>query len=157
MRLLLECKPDEVVARVAGVPPCVIVHSPGKGNVFRLLDKYWGVTGMVDEDLGSAQPRSLRRFVQVSDTYDLRLRIDKGSNNRLVVVCPKLEDWLIKTAKTANMKMAKFSLSENPRELHADINTRLPNLERLIQELLQLQSPRLLHLKALLAVQPQAA
>jgi hypothetical protein len=106
---------------------------------------------MVDEDFGSAQPRTLGRFVQVSDTHDLRLRIDKGSGNRLVVVCPKLEDWLIKTAKTAKVKMAKFSLSENPRELHADINTRLPNVERLLHELLELKSPRLLHLKTLLA------
>ena len=47
--------------------------------------------------------------------------------------------------------MADFSLSENPRELHADINDRLPNLERLLNKLVERQSPRLLHLKALLA------
>ncbi len=151
MRLFLECKPDEVLARVAGVPPHAIVHSPGKGSVAKLLGKHPGVTGMVDEDRGSAEPRSLKQYVQVSDTHDLRLRIDKSSNNRLVVVCPKLEDWLIKTAKTASVKMTKYSLSENPRELHADINTRLPNMERLLHELLELKSPRLLDLKTLLA------
>ena len=151
MKLFLECKPDEVLARVAGISPRFIIHSPGKGNVSKLLGKHSGVTGMVDEDFGSAQPRTLSCFSQVSDAHDLRLRFDKGRNNRLVVVCPKLEDWLIKTAKTANVKMAKFSLSENPRELHADINTRLPNLERLLQELLEVKSPRLLHLKTLLA------
>jgi hypothetical protein len=72
MKLFLECKPDEVLAQVAGVPPCAIVHSPGKGNVSRLLGRHPGVTGMVDEDFGSAQPRTLGRFVQVSDTHDLR-------------------------------------------------------------------------------------
>ena len=151
MRLFLECKPDEVLARVAGVPPHAIVHSPGNGSVSKLLGKHPGVTGMVDEDLGSAEPRALKQYLQVSDIHDLRLRIEKGSSNRLVVVCPKLEDWLIKTAKTASVKMTKFSLSENPCELHADINTRLPNMERLLQELLARKSPRLLHLKTLLA------
>jgi hypothetical protein len=151
MSLFLECKPDEVLARVAGVSPRGIIHSPGKGNVARLLGRHSGVTGMVDEDFGSAEPRTLSHYVQVSDSYDLRLRIEKGRNNRLVVVCPKLEDWIIKTAKTASLKMAKYSLSENPRDLHADVNTRLPNLERLLQELLELRSPRLLHLKTLLA------
>jgi hypothetical protein len=151
MKLFLECKPDEVLARVAGVPPHAIVHSPGKGNVSKLLGKHSGVTGMVDEDFGSAEPRTLKQYVQVSDTHDLRLKIGKGGKNRLVVVCPKLEDWLIKTARMASVKMTVFSMSENPRELHADINTRLPNLERLLQELLEVKSPRLLHLKSLLA------
>jgi hypothetical protein len=105
---------------------------------------------MVDEDFGSAEPGAFRHYAQVSDTYDLRLRVKKGSKNRLVVVCPKLEDWLIKTAKTASIKMGHFGLSETPRDLHADINARLPNLERLLQELLERKSPRLLHLKALL-------
>jgi hypothetical protein len=150
MKVFLECKPDEMLARVAGVPPCVIVHSPGKGNVAKLLGKHSGVIGMVDEDLGSAEPGTFRHYAQVSDTYDLRLRVQKDSKNRLVVVCPKLEDWLIKTAKTASIKMEDFSMSENPRALHADINARLPNLKRLLLELLKRESPRLLHLKALL-------
>jgi hypothetical protein len=151
MKLFLECKPDEVLARVAGVPSHAIVHSPGKGSVSKLLGKHSGVIGMVDEDFGSAEPRTLKQYVQLSDAHDLRLKIEKGSKNRLVIICPKLEDWLIRTAKTASVKMTRFNLSENPRDLHADINTRLPNLERLLQELLELKSPRLLHLKSLLA------
>jgi hypothetical protein len=46
--------------------------------------------------------------------------------------------------------MADFSLSENPSELHADINHRLPKLERLLTLLLEMRSPRLLHLRSLL-------
>ena len=150
MRLFLECKPDETLARVAGVPRRAIIHSHGKGKVSKSLAKSSGVTGMVDEDLGSPEPTAISSFVEVSALHDVRLKIDKSSNNRLVVVCPKLEDWVIKSAKAANLKMREFSLSENPRELHADINVRLPNLERLLQELLELKSPRLLHLKSLL-------
>ncbi len=154
MRLFLECKPDEVLARVAGVPRRGIVHSPGKGNVSKSLGRNSGAMGLVDEDFGSAEPRTLSEFIEESTLHDLRLKTNKIRNNRLVVVCPRLEDWVIKTAKAANLKMDDFSLSEHPRELHADINHRLPNLERLLKELLERQSPRLLHLKALLAAEP---
>ena len=151
MRLLLECKPDEVLARVAGVPRRAIVHSPGKGNVSKSLAKNSSVIGLVDEDFGSPEPRTLSEFVELSASHDVKWKTDQTRNNRLVVVCPKLEDWVIKTARAASLKMADFNLSEDPRELHADINHRLLNLERLLNELLAQQSPRLLHLKALLA------
>lgn len=153
MKVFLECKPDEVLARVAGVPPRAIVHSPGKGNVSGSLGKNSGVAGLVDEDFGGPEPSTLRKFLEESTLHDVRLKTDKIRRNRLVVLCPKLEDWVIKTAKAANLKMADFNLSENPRELHADINDRLPNLERLLNQLLAQQSPRLLHLKALLAAE----
>jgi hypothetical protein len=152
MRLYLECSADEVLAQVAGVPVRAIIHSHGKGKVSKSLAKNSGVTGMVDEDLGSAEPRTLSQYALVSDTHDLKLRIDKSRNNRLVVVCPDLEEWLVKTAKSASVKMADFSLSEDPRALHAEITTRLPNMQRLLRELLERKNPRLLHLKTLLAV-----
>ena len=153
MKLFLECKPDEVLAQVAGVPSRVIVHSPGRGNVSKLLSKNSGAMGLVDEDPMSAEARTLSKFAEVSAAYGVRLKCNKARNNRLVVLCPKLEDWVIETAKAAKMKMddRRFNLSENPRDLHADINFRLPNLERLLKDLLQAKSPRLLHLKSLLS------
>jgi|WetSurMetagenome_2_1015567.scaffolds.fasta_scaffold1394492_1 hypothetical protein len=150
MKLYLECNPDEVLARVVGVPRRAIVHSHGKGRVSKHLDRQSGVSGLVDEDPGSAQPRTLAGFVEVSSTHDVRLKIDKNRNNRLVVLCPELEDWVIKTAKSARVKMEEYSLSERPGELHANINQRLSNLERLLKELAALKSPRLLHLQSLL-------
>jgi len=105
---------------------------------------------MVDQDFGENEPPTLRKFVEVSTNHDLQLKVHKAQNNHLVVVCPKLEDWLIKTAKMANVKMEQFNLSENPRDLHADINNRLPNVERLVNELIESKSPRMLHLKSLL-------
>ncbi len=150
MRLFLECKPDEILARVAGVPRRAIVHSHGKGKVSKYLAKNSGVSGLVDEDPGSPEPTTLSKFVVISDTHDVRLKTDEAVNNRLVILCPRFEDWVIKTARATNVKMEKFGLSENPREFHAEVNQRLPGLERLLQELMGLNSPRLLHLKSLL-------
>jgi hypothetical protein len=151
MTLFLECKPDQVLATVAGVPARVIVHSHGKGRVARYLSTKSAVRALVDEDPGSAEPASFAWLAQVSAAHDIRLRVDKSKNNELVVLCPRLEDWVIKTAKASNVKLDQFNLSDTPRDLHAEINYRLTNFERLLRKLLELHSPRLLHLKSLLS------
>lgn len=150
MRLYLECKPDETVAIALGFPRQNIIHSHSKGRVSRQLACHSGVTGMVDQDFGESEPTNLRKFVQISSEHDLLLKNDRGKNNRLIVICPRLEDWLIKTARAGNLKMSDFNLSESPRDLHAEINHRLPNLERLVNELLKIKSPRILYLRELL-------
>lgn len=151
MRRFLECKPDEALAVALGVPGRSIVHCHGKGRVSRNLQRHSGVTGLVDEDIGSVEPATLTRYLEVSVQHDLKLKEDSNQGNRLVVVCPRLEDWIIKTAKASDLKMEDFNLSELPNALRADINYRLPNLKRLLNRLLELESPRLLHMKALLA------
>ena len=150
MRLFLECKPDETLAIALGVSKRIIIHSHGKGKVSKSLSRNRDATGLVDEDFGHAEPSTLSTFHEVSAEHDVKLRLDRASGNRLVVICPKLEDWIIKSAKAANVKMDRFSLSENPSDFHADINFRLSNFQNLIDELLEKRSPRLLHLKILL-------
>jgi hypothetical protein len=153
MTLFLECKPDETLAVAVGVPRKSIVHSHGKGKVSKNLRKNSGVVGMVDEDFGSAEPATLSKFVELSANHDVKLRMHKPQNNRLVVICPRLEPWLIKTAKAVGVKMEDFNLSENVQNLDSMINYRLSNVERLLARLLEKQSPRLLHLKQLLLAQ----
>lgn len=150
MRLSLECNADETVAMTLGVVRRSIVHSHSKGRVAKFLNKNSGVTGMVDEDFGSAEPTTFGRYVKVSDSYDVRLRIDKERNNRLVVICPRLEPWLINTAKASGLRMAEFNLSDHVHDLDSMINDRLPNVKRLLIALLEKQSPRLWYLKQLL-------
>ena len=151
MKVFLECKPDETLAVALGVASRIVIHCHGKGKVSKNLWKRSGVTGLVDEDPGNTETPTLSKYVEVSCNYGLRLKLDKSQNNRVIVICPKLEDWVIETAKAVGIKMAKYNLSENPNALHADINYRLPNFQRLLTELLEERSPRLLHLKALLS------
>jgi hypothetical protein len=149
--LFLECNADETLACALGVPRRDIIHSHGKGKVSRSLRQKTGVLGLVDQDIGSAEPVTLSKFVEESNHHDVILKRNLAQGNRLIVLCPKLEDWIIKTAKAADVKMADFSLSERPGDLHADINQRLPNLERLLKHLVELKTPRIQHLKSLLA------
>jgi hypothetical protein len=115
------------------------------------LKKNSAVVGLVDEDPGSAEPVTLSRFVVISRLHDVMLKVDKINNNRLIVLCPRLEAWLIKTAKAVELRMEEFGLSEDLQVLDSMINARLPNIERLLKKLLEVQSPRLLHLNLLLA------
>jgi len=152
MRLFLECKPDETLAVALGVKAKDITHCHGKGRVSKYLAKHSGVTGMVDEDPNSksAEPLTLRRFVESGFEHDVRFKVEKTTNNRLVVICPRLEPWLIKTARDARLKLSESGLSDDLSELDAIINHRLRELEAVLAELLKARSPRLLHLKSLL-------
>lgn len=150
MRVFVECNPDETLVVALNVLRRDVVHSGDKGRVARKLRENTGTVGLVDEDPGRADPPTLTRFVEVSTSHDVRLKIDRTQNNRLIVICPRLEPWLIKTAKEAGVKMEEFNLSENVQELDAMINYRLPNVERLLAKLVARQSSRLLHLKQLL-------
>ena len=150
--LFLECSPDATLARTLGVPRQEIIHSSGKGKVARNLQKRPGVSGMVDQDPGSAEPEALRQFCEESNHHGVILKVDRERYNRLVILCPRLEEWIIQTARAAQIPMTDFRLSENPGQLHADFNQRLPNFERLLKVLLEQRSARLLHLQSLLTI-----
>lgn len=96
MKVLVECYPDEMLLRVLGVPRKQLRHERCKGEVVKRVLKFDCATGLIDEDPQSAQPRDLSNYKQVHDAEGLRLlarRDDK--NKKLIIVCPRLEDWLI--------------------------------------------------------------
>lgn len=151
MRLYLECSADETLAVALGVFKRDIIHSHGKGRISNYLKKKTGVMAMVDDDLGNSDTPTFGQFTEIASDHDIRLKINKASNNRLIVICPRLEPWIIKTAKSAGVKLQKHGLPELLCDFDADINHRLPNLSRLLAELLQLKNARLLWLQSLLA------
>ena len=149
--LLLECKPDEIVAKRLGRTRRECIHHNDKGRVCNRLKRTVGSTGMIDEDPGSAQPPYLATLSEVSDECDVRVLQDARRNHRIVIIRPRLEEWLIKTTAQAGLRMADFGLSDRGNELHREINSRLPKLEELLAALLDARSPRLLHLQSLIA------
>jgi hypothetical protein len=146
----LECKPDETLAVALGIPAKAIVHSHSKGRVARSLTRSRHALGLVDEDFAENEPSSLRRFVEVSWMHEIRHKVDRENDNQLVIISPRLEPWLLKTTRLARLDMEQFNLGRTLRDLDADINHRLSNLQRLLQELLTASSARLLHLQTIL-------
>jgi hypothetical protein len=151
MSLFVECKSDETLASALGVARRDIEHALGRANVCAQLSRRNGVVGMVDEDPGSAPQPYLKRLSEQSWEHEVRALMDKERNNRVIVLSPHLEGSLVRSAKDAGLRMTDFGFdSDNGVQLHAEINQRLSNLERLVKELLQSKSPRLLRLKSLL-------
>jgi hypothetical protein len=119
MRIAVECYPDEMVLRALGVPRRQLLHEPRKGEVLNWLRKTPGAMGMVDEDPDSAQPRDLISYQQVQAEEGLVLLARQGrSGQRLIVVCPRLEDWLIQRAKICGVDPKRYQLPGTAKELH---------------------------------------
>jgi hypothetical protein len=121
MTVLVECNADEAVLRALGVAKQQLLHLGGKGNVINRLKKLPGATGVVDEDPASAQARDLNNYQEeVQTTEGLRLLTRQGKGGqRLILVCPKLEDWLIHRAKSMGVEPENYGLPTDPDRLHS--------------------------------------
>jgi hypothetical protein len=124
----------------------------GKSRVCGRLEKSTGAVGIVDEDPNSVQPSYLVKAKLLATEYDISVREDENRGNRIIIVKPRLEEWLIKTAAGAGVSMEEFGLSSNPNELHREITSRIPALEKLIQRLCELKEKRIVHLRKQLGV-----
>jgi hypothetical protein len=119
MKIAVECYPDEVVLRGLGVPRKHVLHQARKGEVFNWLKRNAGVVGMVDEDPDSDQPRDLVSYQQVQASEGLLLLVRQGSSGqRLIVVRPRLEDWLIQRARACGVDPRQYQLPGTAKELH---------------------------------------
>jgi hypothetical protein len=119
MRIAVECYPDEAVLCALGVSRKQLLHEARKGEVFNWLRKTPGGLGMVDEDPDSDQPRDLVSYQQVQASEGLLLLARQGrSGQRLIVICPRLEDWLIQRARLCGVDPRQYQLPGNAKELY---------------------------------------
>lgn len=121
MKVLVECSADEIVLRNLGVPKKQLLHFGGRSKVISHLRDMPGAVGVVDEDPGSSQHRDLKASYQPAESAEgLRLLTRQGrGGQRLVVVCPKLEDWLIDRARSSGVQPENFGLPSDPDRLHS--------------------------------------
>ena len=120
MKVLVECNADEKLLRALGVSKKQLRHERCKGEVVKRILKFDCATGLIDEDPSSAQPRDLDNYKQVQAAEELHLltrRDDK--NKRLIIVCPRLEDWLIERAKSSGIQPEDYGLPSDPDKLHS--------------------------------------
>ena len=92
--------------------------------------------GMVDEDPRGSQPLYMN-IVEPEDNlpqYGLKTLHDDDNNN-LIVLCPKLEDWVLKNAEEAGIDVTDYGLPNYAKELHRIINRRLDEFKTLVADL----------------------
>jgi hypothetical protein len=121
MIFFVEDGPHRLLLCFLGIGQKRIFIMGAKGNVIRTLKDRPGDTGMVDEDPASIQTQSheLANYHEVGKGEGLRLlaRIG-GGGQRLVVLCPRVEDWLIQRAKVCSIDPKRYYLPATAKELH---------------------------------------
>lgn len=151
MSLFVECKPDEAVAFALGVPRRDVEHALNRSGVCAQLARRSGTIGMVDEDPFAAPQPYMKTLKEQSWEYGIRVLDDTRRKNRVVVISPRMEEWLVQSAKNAALKMTDFGFEDdNGLHLHREINQRLDNVRRLIEALVAAKSPRVLRLQSLI-------
>ena len=161
--IYVECKPDQVLVQMlTSWSNREIIHEEGKYRLMAKLSKRRDTLAMVDEDPNANQPAYLSKMqvTQEISNRGLRVLADASQGNRVVVLCPKLEDWIISVAEEADVSLSdrRYNLPNTANALHKVVNIDPRKLERLVQDLAD--TPRFQALRELLKgrvllVQPQ--
>ena len=151
----MECKPDGALVRLlTGLSRREVAHEiKGKSGVSHRLSQQSNCKGLVDQDPGSAQPPYLRTIPLSDDLPEHGLKVyrDGSRGNTIVVLCPKLEDWVLDAAKAVGLDVRQLGLQNRPTSLHREINANLAKFERVLEALDATSSQRLDTLRRLLA------
>lgn len=151
MTVFVECRADETTVVTLGVPKRSVTHFEGKGEVCNALREQTSATGLVDEDPFSAQPSYLKALGEAEPQDGVKVLLDQERQNRVIVICPRLEDWLVAAVKNEGLDLNDFGYTaKDARWLHAEINERLRALEQLLRALLEAKSKPLVRLQKLL-------
>ena len=132
-----ECKPDSVLAKTLGIPKKEIIHLGGKPEVCKQLEKRKNWMGFIDEDPFSIQPSYLKKLEihENLSNYGFKVLNDNSNNNDLIVLCPRLEEWVLKATKDAEIDIKRYNLPDDGDNLHKVIRLNIDKFEKLIQDL----------------------
>ncbi|MFQ5875762.1 MAG: hypothetical protein ACE5JL_18445 [Dehalococcoidia bacterium] len=137
--IYVECKPDFTLLKsITNISKRGIVHEfKGKYEICKQLEKRTHCKGLIDEDPLSFQPAYVKRLRLDNDLpeHDLKVLYDSSKHNYLIVLCPRLEEWVLKVAWEAGIDVRKYDLPDHAVRLHREINIRLDKFERLLQDL----------------------
>jgi hypothetical protein len=143
--IFVECRPDYVLvsALISNFLRLKIEHSYGKSAVLRKLvrgkgsSNYENSVGMIDEDPRSSQPAIVKKFVELADfpEHEIKLKYHRPLNNHLLIICPRLEEWIIKAAAEANVNMTEYGLPNIPGILHQTVNLDIEKFRLLVNDL----------------------
>jgi hypothetical protein len=142
-----ECRPEECLLTNLGFGKYLDRHHNGSGGICELLSREKNLFGWIDEDPTANHHPYYRSMYanSKSDKFGLRYCYDPQKNNKLIIVKPKLEDWLITISQKAGVNLNDFELSEDPDELHKIINFKISKFQEVLHTLIKLKSPALIH------------
>lgn len=136
--IYVECKPDEALVRLLmQLSRKEVVHElKGKPQVAYKVSRRQGCVGLVDEDPGAIQPKYFQQLrAEEFPPNALRALHDDTSNNKVVMLCPRLEEWIIRASHNSKIRLDQYDLPDDPKRLHRVINDDISKLERLLHGL----------------------
>lgn len=155
--IIVECKPDIMLIKtLSNFSKKEILHGQGRGNIGNFLKKHHDSVGVIDEDPGRTQSKyfeNLEIYTKYNH-FDIKIQYDNSRNNLVLILCPDLESWVIKTCKISNFNLKKYNLPMDEIRLHEEINSKLSNFSKLIEHLRNNQSDRMIKLLEILRISP---
>ena len=152
MTIYTECKADTALLNaILSIPKRDIIHEiKGKFEVCKSLERKKNSKGMIDEDPATVQPVYLKKLVLKQDLPQLGLKrlYDQSKGNHVIVLCPRLEEWILRAAEESNIRVQDYGLPNNPSSLHRLLEHEVDNFIKLVNGLKE--SNRLKNLKRLL-------
>lgn len=147
IKVIVECKPDEILVQVLGLNRKEVRHQNNKGEVFNYFEKNDIKIAIIDEDPDSGQPNLLKTFKLVDDKFEIRKLIQANTGKIILVIKPRLEEWVIYQCKKSGINPKDFHLPITAKELKKVINLRLERFRELLKELYKNENEGLIYLK----------
>ena len=118
--IAVECYADTRLVLTLGITKASVNHEYGKSRVLDALRTGRAKVGLVDEDPGAAEVPEMRNYRLAENLDGIRLlRHIGGPDRRVIVICPRLEEWMLGRAQKAGIDPSTFGLANDPRKLHA--------------------------------------
>lgn len=150
--IFVECNADRALVTALGWSRKRLQHAGDKGAVCNRLKKSPGSMGLIDEDPMSPQPTFVAESVELERAHGVIVREHRQSKTRLVVVSPRLEDWVFDAVRAAGETVESYGYPPDKGLFHSAVAVNQSGLVRIV-EALGNKSDRLLALRKYLSDQ----
>lgn len=135
--IFIECKPDEALLKSLGVTKKRVDHRGNKPEVCKALEKNNNSKGLIDEDPWSVQPSYMDRlYITQNLKEDMGIVVFSDEKENIVIMlCPRLEEWILSVAKECKVDIRKYGLPDDPEKLHGVVNLNLKKFHVLLDDL----------------------
>lgn len=131
--IYVECKPDKaLINHLIGGD---IEHLGNKSEVCKRLEKLKNSIGIIDEDPNSPKPHYLKKLQYIKEKDDLKLYKDNENNNKVILICPRLEEWILDIVRKEEINLKDHNFPDNPNEFHNIVNINITEFQLLINKI----------------------
>jgi hypothetical protein len=159
--IYVECKPDVYLVYVLIKRPSdEVEHCGGRSKVLEKLEHGKQDIGIVDEDPNALQDPRIKNFDKVDNfdfiksKYLLALYEDRNKN-KLIRICPQLEDWIFRISKEEkDINLKDLGFSDNLYRFRNEAKLNPGKFQQLLQQLIERKNEKLIFLRDFVLSKP---